>query len=57
MTFSNSEGIKIVNNVIEAVKANRIYLSEIDGAAGDGDHGINMNKGFTIAQEEINNKE
>ena len=57
MIFSNSAGIKIVNNVIEAVKVNRIYLSEIDGAAGDGDHGINMSKGFTIAGEEIKNKE
>ena len=57
MTFSNSDGIKVVYSVISAIKANREYLSEIDGAAGDGDHGINMSKGFTIAEEEINSKE
>ena len=24
------------------------YLIDIDGLIGDGDHGINMNKGFTM---------
>ena len=56
MTFSNNDGIKIVSGIIKAVKSNRAYLSEIDGAAGDGDHGINMSKGFTIAEEEINSR-
>ena len=57
MTFSNIEGIKIVYSVINAIKSNREYLSEIDGAAGDGDHGINMSKGFSIAEEEIKSRE
>ena len=57
MTFSNSDGIKIVYNIIKSVKSNRGYLSEVDGAAGDGDHGINMNKGFSIAEKEINSRE
>ena len=57
MTFSNKEGIKIVFDVISSIKENRDYLSELDGATGDGDHGINMNKGFTIAEKEIANKE
>lgn len=57
MTFSNNEGIQIVINIINAVKVNREYLSELDGAAGDGDHGINMSKGFSIAGEEISSRE
>jgi dihydroxyacetone kinase-like protein len=28
---------------------NRSYLSELDGKIGDGDHGINMDKGFALA--------
>jgi dihydroxyacetone kinase-like protein len=28
-------------------------LSEIDGAIGDGDHGVNMSKGFTICQKQL----
>jgi len=32
-------------------------LSDIDGAIGDGDHGINMKKGFTVAAERLNGKQ
>jgi dihydroxyacetone kinase len=37
----------IVRDLITTINANRAYLSEIDGLIGDGDHGINMSKGFT----------
>lgn len=37
----------LVRDLIDAIVANRQYLSEIDGLIGDGDHGINMAKGFT----------
>ena len=39
----------VVKGLIDVINANRAYLSEIDGAIGDGDHGINMSKGFTAA--------
>ncbi|HET9594231.1 MAG TPA: dihydroxyacetone kinase subunit DhaL [Anaeromyxobacteraceae bacterium] len=39
----------VVSGLVEVINANRAYLSEIDGAIGDGDHGINMSKGFTAA--------
>jgi len=39
----------VVTGLIEVINANRARLSEIDGAIGDGDHGINMSKGFTTA--------
>lgn len=38
------------------ILANREYLSEIDGAIGDGDHGINMAKGFNLCAENIKGK-
>ena len=38
---------KVVRDLIETINANRAYLSEIDGLIGEGDHGINMSKGFT----------
>lgn len=53
MKFKNIEGIRIVYAIIEAIQTNKDYLSEVDGAIGDGDHGINMNKGFTLAKEEL----
>ncbi len=39
--------------MILAIQENKQYLSDIDGAIGDGDHGINMNKGFTLCREEL----
>ncbi|WP_213941763.1 dihydroxyacetone kinase subunit DhaL [Pseudomonas sp. dw_612] len=44
--FSSSNGSAIVANLVSIIVANREYLSEVDGAIGDGDHGINMAKGF-----------
>jgi phosphoenolpyruvate---glycerone phosphotransferase subunit DhaL len=51
--FANRDGIRIVFDLIRAVQENKQYLSDIDGAIGDGDHGINMNKGFTLCHEEL----
>ena len=51
--FSNRDGIRIVFDLIGAIRANKQYLSDIDGAIGDGDHGINMNKGFTLCRDEL----
>lgn len=35
---------------------NKQYLTELDSAIGDADHGINMNRGFTNAMKELDNK-
>jgi len=51
--FANREGIRIVFDLIRAIQENKQYLSDIDGAIGDGDHGINMIKGFTLCRDEL----
>ena len=52
-TFTNKEGSQIMDMLIRAIQENKQYLSDIDGAIGDGDHGINMNKGFTLCREAL----
>jgi phosphoenolpyruvate---glycerone phosphotransferase subunit DhaL len=52
--FFNKDGYIVIKEIISAIQSNKEYLSRIDGEIGDGDHGINMNKGFTIASERIN---
>ena len=37
----------LVRDLIATIVENRQYLSDIDGLIGDGDHGINMAKGFS----------
>lgn len=55
--FLNNEGTIIVYDLIKIIQDNALYLSEIDGAIGDGDHGINMNKGFTMCKERLIGKQ
>lgn len=51
--INNHNNAIIVLDIIEQIHENAAYLSGIDGATGDGDHGINMNKGFMMAKERI----
>ncbi len=53
LTFTKDQGFLIVDNLIITFQKNKQYLSDLDGLIGDGDHGINMNKGFTMAREEL----
>jgi len=52
-SFNNEAGAKIVLDLVAAIQANKQHLSDIDGLIGDGDHGVNMNKGFTLAGEQL----
>ena len=51
--FLNNKGVVIIYDLIKTIQDNALHLSEIDGAIGDGDHGINMNKGFTMCKERL----
>lgn len=51
--FRNADGESVVRAMIATIKEHASELSEIDGAIGDGDHGINMKKGFTMAEERL----
>lgn len=53
MSFSNADGKGILLCMVRAIQENKDYLSEVDGLIGDGDHGVNMNKGFTIFERRI----
>ncbi|HEY5583858.1 MAG TPA: dihydroxyacetone kinase subunit DhaL [Ruminiclostridium sp.] len=52
-SFKNEDGLIVVNNLVKTIQSNKEYLSEVDGAIGDGDHGVNMNKGFTLCQTKL----
>ncbi|NFE94424.1 dihydroxyacetone kinase subunit DhaL [Clostridium botulinum] len=43
----------ILVKVEKVIEENKLYLSELDAAIGDGDHGLNMNKGFKAVVEKI----
>ncbi len=52
-SFNTRDGSLVLDHLIRAVQENKQYLSDIDGMIGDGDHGINMNKGFSLCREEL----
>jgi dihydroxyacetone kinase-like protein len=55
-TFNNAKAGDIVLAMADRIIENRAYLSEIDGKIGDGDHGVNMAKGFGMAAERMKGK-
>ena len=54
--FLNRDGKPILMAMVKAVQENKDYLGEIDGLIGDGDHGMNMNKGFTLFAQRAENE-
>jgi dihydroxyacetone kinase-like protein len=55
--FPNSQGRKVVLAQVQTILDNKAYLSEVDGKIGDGDHGINMAKGFNLIKDRLGDKE
>lgn len=53
----NNKSSVIVDSIIIAIQENTAFLSELDGLIGDGDHGINMNKGVSLCKERIKGKQ
>ena len=56
-SFPNSDGRKVLIGVIDTIETHSAMLSEIDGATGDGDHGINMHKGARRTREVLGDKQ
>ena len=50
-TIKQSDGKVILTAMVKAIQENKAYLGEVDGLIGDGDHGMNMNKGFSVFEE------
>ncbi len=55
--FYNKNGKHVLMKMVKAIQDNKAYLGEVDGLIGDGDHGMNMNKGFSLFEKEYQDKE
>ena len=47
-TFKNCCGKPVLEKMVRTIQENKVLLGDVDGLIGDGDHGMNMNKGFTM---------
>ncbi|MGM0499335.1 MAG: dihydroxyacetone kinase subunit DhaL [Bacillota bacterium] len=48
---------KIIKEIADVIIENKKYLTQLDSAIGDGDHGINMTKGFKKVKEKVEAKD
>jgi dihydroxyacetone kinase-like protein len=52
-SYPSSQGRELVLALVQVIEQNKAHLSEIDGKIGDGDHGINMAKGFALVKSRL----
>lgn len=43
----------ILQDMVKAIVDHAAWLSELDGKTGDGDHGVNMSKGFRLTGQKL----
>lgn len=53
MAVGKQEVLKWLEAVQQVYAVNRQWLTELDSAIGDADHGINMDRGFTAVKAEL----
>jgi dihydroxyacetone kinase-like protein len=51
--ITQEEVLAWIHALQKTYKENKAYLTELDSAIGDADHGINMNRGFTAVKAEL----
>lgn len=45
--------VRIIEKIAEKIHENRQFLTDLDAAIGDGDHGINLDRGFQAVIEKL----
>ena len=53
MTVSKNQIVQWLESTAEVLSKNKEYLTELDAAIGDADHGINMDRGFRKVMEKL----
>ncbi|MDK2886143.1 MAG: phosphoenolpyruvate---glycerone phosphotransferase subunit DhaL [Thermosipho sp. (in: thermotogales)] len=53
MMINNQDVIKFLEKAAGKIKENKEFLTQLDSAIGDGDHGINMDRGFSKIMSSI----
>ncbi|SCP94953.1 dihydroxyacetone kinase subunit DhaL [Anaerobium acetethylicum] len=53
MVVNGKKLIEILDRIADVIEENKLMLTELDAAIGDGDHGINMSRGFHAVREKL----
>ena len=52
-TITTPQMLQALNTMCDTIEDQKEYLSELDGAIGDGDHGVNMAKCFREVKQKL----
>ena len=52
-TITTHQMLQALQNMCDTIENEKEYLSELDGAIGDGDHGVNMAKCFRQVKQKL----
>ncbi len=53
MEMNSATVVKCLELIADAIHEQRQYLTDLDAAIGDGDHGINMDRGFSTVRARL----
>jgi len=51
--MTNEDNMRWLARIADVLRENRTYLTELDSAIGDADHGINMDRGFSAVRSKF----
>lgn len=51
--MTNEDTMRWLGRIADAMRENRVYLTQLDAAIGDADHGINMDRGFSAVRNKF----
>ena len=51
--MNNEDVLRWLERTADVLHENRIYLTELDSAIGDADHGTNMDRGFSAVRDKF----
>ncbi len=51
--MTNEDTLCWLERIADAMRENRAYLTQLDSAIGDADHGINMDRGFSAVRDKF----
>src|SRR6266849_2388458 len=51
--MTNEDSMRWLACIVDVLHENRVYLTQLDSAIGDADHGINMDRGFSAVRDKF----
>ncbi|AEF16539.1 dihydroxyacetone kinase, L subunit [Thermoanaerobacterium xylanolyticum LX-11] len=53
LLLRKTDVVNILNDIVKTIEDNRQYLTDLDAAIGDADHGINLDRGFKAVRDKM----